>query len=85
MQPVAEKFRHGILHEFVRDGLFRLVFIRGLRGEAVRHQHQTVGHILERDFGFGLGVFVCLLAVGIDGVDKGVFYCFFRRAAVLEP
>ena len=85
MQPVAEKFRHGVLHEFVRDGLFCLVLIRGLRGEAVRHQHQTVGHVLKRDLRFGLRVFVRLLAVGVDGVDKGVFDGLFRRAAVFEP
>ena len=34
---------------------------------------RTVGHVLERDLRFALGVFVRLLAVGVDGVDKGVF------------
>lgn len=56
-----------------------------MRGEAVRHQHQTVGHVLKRDLRFGLRVFVRLLAVGVNGVDKGILDGLFRRAAVFEP
>ena len=85
MQAVAEELSHGVLHEFIRDGLFGLVLVGGLRGEAVRHEDEAVGHVLERELRLALGIFARLLAVGIDGVDEGVFDGLFRRAAVLEP
>ena len=85
MEAAAEKLRHGLLHEFIRDGLFRLVLIGCLRGEAVRHQNQAVLHVLERDLGLGLRILVLRFEIGVDRVDEGVADGLFRRAAVFEP
>ena len=85
MQALPEELRHCVLHKFVRDGLFRLILIGGLRRKAVCHQHQTVGHVLKRDLRFRLRVFVRRLEIRVDGVDEGVFGRLLRRAAILEP
>ena len=85
MQALSEKLRHRVLHKFVGDRLFRLVFIGGLRRKTVRHQHQTVRHVLKRDLRFRLRVFVCRFEIRVDGVDEGVFGRLLRRAAILEP
>ena len=85
MQALSKKLRHRVLHKFVRDGLFRLILIGGLRRKAVCHQHQTVGHVLKRDLRFRLRVFVRRLEIRVDGVDERVFGRLLRRTAILEP
>ena len=85
MQALPEELRHRILHEFIRDRLFCLVLIGGLRREAVCHQHQTVRHVLKRDLRFRLRVFVRRLEIRVDRVDERVFGRLLRRTAILEP
>ena len=85
MQAAAEELGHGLLHEFVVDGLFCLVFIGGLRREAVCHQHEAVCHVLKRDLRLVLCIFSRLLDVGVDGVDKGILHSLLWRAAVFQP
>ncbi|CAN4028290.1 Asp23/Gls24 family envelope stress response protein, partial [Dysosmobacter welbionis] len=42
LQVAAEELRHGLLDEFVGDGLLGLVLVAGLGGEVVADQHQAV-------------------------------------------
>ena len=85
LQTAAEKLRHGLLNELVVDGFFRLVFVGGLCGEAVCHQHEAVSHVLEGDLGLVFDVLAVLLQIGVDGVDEGVAHGLVRCAAVLQP
>ena len=49
LQLGAEEISHGLLDEFVVDGLFSLVLIAGLGGEVVGDQHQAVLDVVEGD------------------------------------
>ena len=81
----AEKLRHGLLDELVRDGLFRLVFVGRDGRKAVRDENQTVLHVLKADFALAFLVLTLLLDVGVDGGGEGALRGLFRRAAVLQP
>ena len=80
-----QKVRHRLLHELVRDGLFRLVLVARLRGEVVGDKNDAVFDVLPGDTGFALLVFVVVLQILVDGVDKGGLRRLFGAAAVLEP
>ena len=81
----AEKLRHGLLDEFVGDGLLGLVLVAGTGGEAGRDVDQAVLHILEADGALALLIEVLVLQVFVDLVDKGGAHRVFRAAAVLQP
>ena len=85
LQLTAEKFRHGLLDEFVRDGFLRLVFIRGLRGKAIGDENQAVLNIDETDFAFVFLIFVRFFQKCVDLGDKSAFRRLFGCAAMLQP
>ena len=85
LQVAAEELRHGLLDEFVGDGLFRLVFIAGQRGKRTGHHHQTILHIVPVDFALALLILPLVPQVLVDGGDKGGLGRLLRRAAVLQP
>ncbi|CDC68065.1 uncharacterized protein BN503_01068 [Oscillibacter sp. CAG:155] len=85
LQIAAEKLRHGLLDELVGDGLFGLVFITGLGGEVVAHQHQAILHIGPGDLALVFLVLALVPEVFVDGRDKGGLGGLLRAAAVLQP
>ena len=80
-----QEFRHGLLHELVGDGFFRLVLVTGLGGEVVGDKDQAVLNILPCDLAFIFLIFVLIPQVLIYCGDKSAFCCLFRRAAMLQP
>ena len=84
-QLFLKEGRHGLLNEPVGDGLFCLVLIGGLGGEAVGHQDQAVGDVLEHDFGLIALVLALFLDLVVHSRDKGGPGRFVRGAAVLQP
>ena len=85
LQLLAEKLRHGLLDELVRNGLLCLVFVGGDGRKAVRDQDQAVLHVLKVDLALALLILTLLLDVGINGGGEGALGRLFRRAAVLQP
>ena len=81
---MAQELRHGLLDEFVGNGLLRLVFIGCLRGEGGYDEDLTILHILKAYFAIALEIFPVLLEVSVDLRDKGTARGLFRRAAVLQ-
>ena len=85
LQVAAEELRHGLLDEFVGDGLLGLVLVAGLGGEVVADQHQAVLDIRPGDLALALLVLPLVPQVLVDGGDKGGLGRLLRRAAVLQP
>ena len=85
LQTGLEKVRHGLLNEFVGDGLFGLIFIGGLGRKAVRHQHKAVLYVLKGYLGLVLLVFALLFYISVNGINKAGAGGLFRAAAVLQP
>ena len=85
LQIRPQELRHGLLHELVGDGFFRLVLVAGLGREVVGDEDQAVLNILPCDLAFVFLIFVLIPQVLIYCGDKSVFCCLFRRAAMLQP
>ena len=85
LQLFLEKGGHGLLNEFVGDGLLRLVLIGGNGGKAVGNQNQAVLNVLKGDFTLVFLILSLLLDVCVDGGGKGAACGLFRRAAMLQP
>ena len=62
-----EKIGHGLLDEFIVDGLFRLIFIGGLGGKVVGDKDQTILDIVPGDLALRFLVFALLTEIGVDG------------------
>ena len=84
LQVGLEELRHGLLDEFIGDGLLGLVLIAGLGGEVGAHQHQTVLDIAPGDLGLILVVLIILPQPAVDGADKSGTGGLLRTAAVLQ-
>ena len=84
LQLLPEEVVHGVLNEFVGDGLLGLIFVAGLGGEIVADQDQAVLHIGIGDLRLVLGVLPGVLQILVDGVHKGQACGLFRGAAVLQ-
>ena len=54
LQVAPQELRHGLLDEFVGDGLLGLVLVAGLGGEVVGHQHQAVLDVRPGDLALAL-------------------------------
>ena len=80
-----EELGHRLLDEAVVDRLFRLVLVRGLRGEAVCHQHETVLNVLELDGAFVFLVLAYLLDIRVDCGDERGARGLIGCAAVFKP
>ena len=85
LQVAAEELRHGLLDEFVGDGLLGLVLVAGLGGEVVADQHQAVLDIRPGDLALALLVLPLVPQVLVDGGDKGGLGRLFGASAVLQP
>ena len=81
---MLEEIGHRLGDEGVGDGLFRLVFIRRLRGEGIGHQHERILDVREGDAAFVLGIFPVVLQIAVDGPDERAARGLVRRAAVLQ-
>ena len=84
-EALFKEGRHSLLDKAVVDGLFSLVFIGRLGGEAVGHQHQTVLDILPLNAALVFVVLALLLNVSIDGTGQSAAGGLLGRTAVLEP
>ena len=85
LQAVLEEFRHRLLHEAVRDGLFRLVLVTRVLRKAARDKDQAVLHVGERDLALVLLIHALRLEVGVNLAHKRQTHRAVGAAAVLEP
>ena len=84
LQLMAQELRHGLLDEFVGDGLLRLVLIGGLRGEGRNDEDQAVLNILKAYLAVALEILAVLLEIGVDLGNECAARGLFRRTAVLQ-
>ena len=66
----TQELGHGLLHELVVDGLLGLVFVRGLSGEVVADQNQTVLYVIPGQLTLVFLVFAQLLDISINGAYR---------------
>ena len=85
LQIRPQELRHGLLHELVGNGFFRLVFVAGLGRKVVGHKNQAVLDVLPCDLALVLLIFVLIPQILVHCGDKGALRGLFRRAAVFQP
>ena len=69
----------------VCDRLFGLVLVRRNAGKRRDHAYKAVLNVVEFYLAFGFVVFVVLLQIAVDLIDKGISYRLVGCAAVLKP
>ncbi len=76
LQIRPQELRHGLLHELVGDGFFRLVLVAGLGREVVGDEDQAVLNILPCDLAFVFLIFVLIRRYLSTAETKAFFVAF---------